>query len=130
MYKLETKDYPKVGKVVALCNVDDPRTVRAIVAVTGKEGQFDYAIDCGQLFDLNNKEAEGTVWVDDQFELDGEIGWRHASREEFNEMVDVVIDEIQKVVYDEFAYIVDSKQMRLYTFTDEKDFDKWIKERA
>lgn len=128
MYKLETKNYPKVGEVVALCNVDEPRTVVAIAAVSGAEGWFNIAIDCGALFDNNNDDPKGTTFVEYQFELNGEIGWRHASLEEFNELVDAVNEQTKD--WNKLSYIVDSKQMRLYTFTDEKDFDKWIKERA
>lgn len=125
MYKLETKDYPKVGEVVALCNIDEPRTVVAIAAVSGKEGWFNYAIDCGQLFDLNNKDPEGTTWVDDEIRLDGEIGWRHASHEEFNEMVDVITEESKH--RKELSYIVDRERMQLYTFTDRKAYTEWLK---
>lgn len=125
MYKLETKEYPKVGEVVAICNVDEPRTVKAIAAVAGDEGWFNYAIDCGQLFDLNNDDPNGTVFGDYQFELNGEIGWRHASYEEFNEMVDVITEESK--YYKELSYIVDRERMQLYTFTDHKSYTEWLK---
>lgn len=125
MYKLEFKDYPKVGEVVAICNVDEPRRVRAIVAVAGKGGWFNYAIDCGQMFDLNNDGHDGTIFVDYQFELDGKIGWRHASREEFDEMVDLVTKESEN--NEELIYVVDRRKMRLYTFTDREDYTEWLK---
>lgn len=126
MYKLETKEYPKVGEVVALCNVDEPRTVRAIAAVSGAEGWFNVAIDCGAFFDSNNDVIEGTTFVEYQFELDGKTGWRHASLEEFYELVDAVNEQAKD--WDELLYIVDCKQMRLYTFSDRKDFNNWIAE--
>ncbi len=66
MYKLETKDYPKVGEVVALCRADEPRTVVAIAAVAGEQGWSNIAIDYDALFDNNNDDPEGTTFVEFQ----------------------------------------------------------------
>lgn len=126
MYKLETKNYPKVGEVVAICNVDEPRTVRAIVAVAGKGGWFNYAMDYGQLFDLSNDDPNGTLFIDYQFDLNGELGWRHASYEEFSEMVDVITEESKNCK--ELSYIVDRERMQLYTFTDREQLYNLEKE--
>lgn len=125
MYKLETKDYPNVGEVVAICRLEDPRTVVAIAAVAGEHGWFNLAIDCGALFDNNNDDPKGTTFVEYQFELDGEIGWRHASLEEFDELVDVV-NEMGKV-WKGLSYVVDRKHLKLFTFNGSEDPMNWLK---
>ena len=125
MYKLETKDYPKKGEVVAICRLEDPRTVVAIAAVSDKDGWFNLAIDCGALFDGSNDDPEGTTFMEFQFELDGEIGWRHASLEEFNELVDVVNEEGK--CWNELSYVVDREHLKLFTFNGSEDLEEWLK---
>lgn len=125
MYELETKDYPKKGEVVAICRLEDPRTVVAIAAVSGKNGWFNLAIDYGALFDNNNDAPEGTTFMEYQFELDGEIGWRHASLEEFNELVDAVNEEGK--CWNELSYVVDREHLQLFTFNGSEDLTDWLK---
>ena len=125
MYELETKDYPQKGEVVAICRLEDPRTVVAIAAVSGKDGWFNLAIDCGALFDNSNDNPKGDTFVEFQFELDGNIGWRHASLEEFNELVDAVNEEGKR--WHGLSYIVDREHLQLFTFNGSEDLEKWLK---
>ena len=128
MYKLETKNYPNVGEVVAICRLEDPRKVVAIAAVAGEQGWFNLAIDCGALFDNNNDDPKGDTFGEFQFELDGNIGWRHASIEEFNELVDVVNEEGKD--WKELSYVVDREHLRLFTFNGSEDLENWLKRAA
>lgn len=86
MYNIEIQEFPKKGETIAVVRTEEPRTVIGLAIMEDNGGFARICIDCGKWLEGKNTEDEGSLFVGGQLELDGELGWRHTSEEEFKEL--------------------------------------------
>lgn len=85
MYNIEIQEFPKKGETIAVVRTEEPRTVIGLAIMEDDRGFARICIDCGKWLEGGNDD-EGYLFVDGELELNGELGWRHTSEEEFDEL--------------------------------------------